>query len=562
MNIALRNALGTCVGSILGVALVMTDAHAQVRPGTAQPGQVERQFERPPEPTARPGIVTIPAPNQQVPANAEGIRFVLSQLLLDGVTAYKPDALRTLYAASLGTEVTLAQVYRIVDALTARYRNDGYILSQVIVPAQSVENGVVHLQAIEGYVADVRIEGGTAALRARARAHAERIKAQRPLTAGALERNVLLLNDLPGVQARVVLAPGRTPGASDLVLQLTQRRVSASASADSRGSRAQGRQRVFADLDVHNLLGGASLTELRDVTTLTPELSYVAAAHDQYLGTRGGKVSLSASYVYSKPQELSVVPLDLVTTSETVTLTLSYPLLRSRSRNFYIRGSLGGFDSTSHIFGVKDTADRLRTARVGLTYDASDRLGGVNIADVEYSWGLRWPGASRNGDPYLSRANGQNDFQKATLYAARMQTLPASFSMVLAGSGQYAFSDLLAPELFSIGGEQFGRGYDPSELLDDHGAALKLDLRYSHTWNGRHPTTMMPYGFADAGRVWQRSRQPGSDASQTATSAGVGLRLNVGRQLSGFVEVAKPLDRVVGQENSRDPRVYAGVSIQ
>jgi hemolysin activation/secretion protein len=187
----MRKCLVICVGSALGVSLALTEARAQVRPGTAQPGQVERQFERPPEPSAKPGSIAIPAPGQQAPANAEGIRFVLTRLVVEGVTVYRPDALEKLYAASINREVTLADVYRIVDVLTARYRNDGYILSQVIVPAQSVEGGEVRLQAIEGYIDDVRVEGGSAVLQARARKYGDHIKGKKPLTAATLERNVL-----------------------------------------------------------------------------------------------------------------------------------------------------------------------------------------------------------------------------------------------------------------------------------------------------------------------------------------------------------------------------------
>ncbi len=557
----MRKGLVICVGTALGISLALADASAQVRPGTAQPGQVERQFERPPEPSAKTGPITIPTTGQQAPPNAEGIRFVLTALTIDGVTVYKPDALRALYATSIGTEVSLAQVYHIVDTLTARYRNDGYILSQVIVPAQAVDGGVVRLQAIEGYIDTVRVEGGTAALRARAAKYGNRIKGSRPLTAGALERGVLLMNDLPGVQARAVLAPGSAPGAAQLVLQLTQARAGMGLSSDTRGSKAQGRQRLFGDIDLNNLIGGAGRTELREVTTATPELSFTALSHDQFLGTHGGKVTLSGSYVYSKPQELAFIPLELTTKSQTFTLGYNYPLVRSRARNLYLRAAVASFDSRSTIFGIEDTTDRLRTARVGLTYDAGDGIGGMNIADVEYSHGLKGLGASDNGDPYLSRAGGRSDFSKATLYAARIQSLPANWSVVVAANAQYAFTDLLAPELFSVGGEQFGRGYDASELLNDHGAALKIDLRYSRTWSGRRPVTLMPYVFSDAGRVWQRTTFEGGPSQQTLSSAGGGIRLNLGGQLSGFVEVAVPLDRIVGQENSRDPRVFAGLSL-
>jgi hemolysin activation/secretion protein len=534
---------------------------AQVRPGTTQPGQVERQLKKPPEPTAKPGAIAIPEAGREKPPNADSIRFVLNRLTVEESTVYRPETLQPLYAQYVGTEVTLAQIYGIVDALTARYRNDGYILSQVIVPAQSVEDGAVRLQAIEGYLDEVRVEGATAALRDRARKYADRLKHQRPLTAGTLERNVLLLNDLPGVEARAVLAPGSAPGAAQLVLQLTERRYEASASSDTRGSRAQGRQRIFADVDRHNLFGGASITELRQVTTFTPELTYVGAAHDQFIGTNGGSISIAGTYTYSRPQELLIIPLELTTKTTTLTLSYSQPILRSRGANLYVRGSFSLFDSTSEVFAVKDTTDRLRPARVGLTYDVADGLGGVNVADLEYSQGIDGLGASSKDDPYLSRPGGRPDFQKVAFYGARFQTLPAGWSIGVAGAAQYAFTDLLSPELFSVGGEQFGRAYDPSELLGDHGVALRIDLGHTHIWRGRHPTSLMPYVFADAGRVWARTSFPGVESSQTATSAGAGLRLNIGAQMGGFVEVAKPLNRIVVQERSRDLRVFAGLSI-
>jgi hemolysin activation/secretion protein len=532
-----------------------------VRPGTTQPGQVERQLKKPPEPTAKPGPIAIPEAGREKPPDADGIRFVLNRLTVDGSTVYTPDTLRPFYAQYLGTEVSLAQIYGIVDALTARYRNDGYILSQVIVPAQSVEEGAVRLQAIEGYLDDVRVEGGTESLRDRAQKYAERLERQRPLTARTLERNVLLLNDLPGVEARAVLAPGSAPGAAQLVLQLTERRYDASASSDTRGSRAQGRQRIFADVDLHDLFGGASITELRQVTTFTPELTYVGAAHDQFIGTHGSSISIAGTYTYSKPQELLFIPLELTTNTTTLTLSYSYPILRSRSANLNVRGTFSLFDSTSKVFGVKDTVDRLRPARIGLTYDVADGLGGINIADLEYSQGIDGLGASSKDDPYLSRPGGRPDFQKLAFYGARSQTLPAGWSIGVAGAAQYAFTDLLSPELFSVGGEQFGRAYDPSELLGDHGVALRIDVGRAHVWGGRHPTSLMPYVFADAGRVWTRTSFPGFESSQTATSAGAGLRLNIGAQMGGFVEVAKPLDRIVVQERNRDVRIFAGLSI-
>src|SRR5262249_10417892 len=145
------------------VSSLPTAATAQVqqpppRPPVTQPGQIERQFQRPPEPSAKPGAIAIPEARQKAPENADSIKILVTQLTVDGSTTYSQDALRAAYANVLNKEVSLTEIYRIVERLTARYRNDGYILSQVYVPAQTVEDGSIHLQAVEGYIANVRVE--------------------------------------------------------------------------------------------------------------------------------------------------------------------------------------------------------------------------------------------------------------------------------------------------------------------------------------------------------------------------------------------------------------------
>src|SRR5262245_24839326 len=101
-----------CVGLGLSVALIASDARAQQRPPGTQPGQVERQFQRPPEPSAKPGAITIPDAGQRPPQNADSIKVVVNQLTVDGVTAYRPETLRAAYASVLQKEVTLAEIYR------------------------------------------------------------------------------------------------------------------------------------------------------------------------------------------------------------------------------------------------------------------------------------------------------------------------------------------------------------------------------------------------------------------------------------------------------------------
>ncbi len=535
-------------------------AFAQV-PARLQPGQIERQFQTPPEPRAQPGRMQLPEPSQKPPANAVDIRFRLAQVVVDGATVYPESALRSYYEEMLDKDVSLADVYAIASAMTARYRNDGYILSQVLVPAQAVENGQIRLQAVEGYIAQVVVEGEDKPRRELVAAYAAKIREARPLTAAALERYLLLMNDLPGAFARATLVPSKTEqGASDLMVQFSQNRVSGGLSVDNLGSKSMGQVRWSADLDLNSVLGLHERTGIRAVSTFDRELDYLSVAHDEQIGSEGGKLGLLLSFVRSRPTIESFIPLDLVTDSNSGAVAYSYPVIRSRSENLYLRGALSAYNGTTGLFNVTDTEDRIRALRFGLSYDLADSYSGINIVDLELGQGLRGLGASQAGDPDLSRANGKPDFTKMSVYAARLQSLAQKWSLLTAVNAQYSWSDLLAPELFSFGGEQFGRGYDPSELVGDSGAAMKLELRYTNSLQNGFGYT--GYGFYDVGFVRQRTSPPGLSTTQSGASAGLGLRYSFGRYLSGFIEVAKPLTRVVAAEGNRDPRGYAGLSLR
>jgi hypothetical protein len=79
---------------------------------------------------------------------------------------------------------------------------------------------------------------------------------------------------------------------------------------------------------------------------------------DQFLGTHG-RVTVSGSYVYSKPQgsrsfhglaEVADVP-------SATTTRWCQP-----RRNLYLRAAIASFDNRSTIFGIEDTTDRLHGA--------------------------------------------------------------------------------------------------------------------------------------------------------------------------------------------------------
>lgn len=192
--------------ALSGVLLQAEIATAQI-PTSVDPGQVERRFEPAlPLPELQPSIVP-DAGTVAPPAGAGEARFDLREIVLLGSTVYEvPDLLRP-HVGLIGQNVSIGDIFAVANAITARYRNDGYILSRAVVPAQKVDAGRIEIKVIEGFISQVIINGDAAGQEDLLRSYGAKITAVRPLTSDALERYLLLADDLPGLTARGVLRP-------------------------------------------------------------------------------------------------------------------------------------------------------------------------------------------------------------------------------------------------------------------------------------------------------------------------------------------------------------------
>lgn len=552
--------LAACVVPVCGTAQTVPPL-----PSTAQPGAIEREHARQPEPRAPEQLgrpVEAPAPLQPPPPGAESKTFSLASIEISGNTVIPTASLLAPYSSLRGTTLSVARIYSIAAELTAAYRNRGFILSSVVVPPQDLQDGRVKLVAVEGYLAAVKFTGTThrpGMLESVRRA----LLGEKPLRAKTLERQLLLLNDLPGLVAQGFLAPAASQsGAAELTIRLEQRHLAVGAAGSNRGSRLQGPYQYGANIGLQSVLGLDEVTGLDYLQASdASELRYYAASHKERLTASGLDLDMFASRSDSTPDlGTQLTQLNLATDTRLARLGLSYPLIRTRAVNFSIHGALSYEDARSDIPGFTLSRDRISAVRLGVTLDHVDEAAGVNRGELEFSRGLDIFGASQFGDPLASRLGGRPEFSKLTTYLARLQSLGHSFSALLAFTGQYAMNRPLAPEEFSFGGEYFGRAYDPSELVGASGVAGKLEIRY--TLDQPNGLSLTPYAFAEQGYVWQRldASEVGLPRTDHATSVGGGLRMGISRWVTGYVEVAKPTNHVVAAEGNQKARVFGGLA--
>ena len=565
--------MGTARGWILGVsglAIVSSfAAHAQTVPPTfvpqtVEPGLVQQRLGTPEERRALDGSGILPNIKRDAPAAVSdgGPSFTLNGIVLEDATAINESELLPIYASQLGKPVTFGGLRAIADSITAYYRNKGYILSRAILPAgQRVENGVVTIRMVEGFIDEVVFEGTERQDMALLQSYGENIKQERPLNNATLERYLLLMDDLTGATARGVLSPSpSTTGASRLTVSIQEKPIDANLTVDNRGSRFLGPIQTSAMVASNSALGLSERIQIRGIgASGIDELRYIEGTYQQPVGSEGTTLRGILSYTETRPGA-SLEPLEIEGDSAAVTLAARHPFLRSRRENLFGDLGLRYRDSKTDVLSTELYDDNIRTFFIGGAYDLLDDLQGINRVDFEMTQGLDMLGANDQGD-LLSRSNADPSFTRVSAQYTRLQPLSQSFSAFFGVSGQYAFDPLFASEEFAIGGPAYGSAYDPAEITGDHGVSSRIEVRYSDTLPEWYVDIYQLYGFYDVGKVWNRNTLVGENDQASLASSGVGLRFTLTENIAGSAEVAVPLTRDVSAEGSDGDNVRGFFSL-
>jgi len=536
---------------VMAGALLAAGAAAQeVLPGSADPARIDQRLQQPIQPTSRPSLELEGPEFEPPPAQAFAIRFDLADVVVDGVEAYPPGEFEELYAELRGTSVSLLDVYRIRDAITTRYRTDGYVLSQALIPAQRVEGGIVRIRVVEGFVNDVLFEGDVPDAAERFAAYAAAIRASRPLRLEVLERSLLLMDDLPGVSARTVLRPAEgVTGGTDLVFVLERQVWRGQVGANNRGSRSIGPYQADAYVEANDIAGRVSARAV--AAQPLSELALLDFGYSHWIGEDGTSISGGVRRNWSSP---GIENNKIESMTSSIRLGVSHPVIRSRSETLRLGAEFTGRETQSSVGQTArpSTEDRLRTLALTGSYDWADSLGGTNVVQVVYTKGLPILNSidgrqAAGGLLGTSRADGNDDFWKLGLTFQRQIPLAERWGASFLFQGQYTDVALLSSEEFGIGGSSLGLAYDPSTITGDVGYGAKLEI--TRTLAREAAPGVQLFWYFDHGRVdnLRRGDVPGGNAGQVyqwqvLNSTGVGTRLQFPGGVSGTLTAAKPLN--------------------
>jgi hemolysin activation/secretion protein len=502
------------------------------------PAPLKKEFERP-LPPPRPVLPPPPLPPEEPAERRLGqIRVFVKDIRVIGSTVFSEAQLAEVTAPFRNRTLTTEDLERLRLALTVHYINAGYLTSGAIIPDQTVTEGIITVQIIEGKLTTVDVVGNNWFSSSYLRDRVSK-GIHTPVHVAPLQEQLQLLQQDRRIERiNAELRPGDVQGESRLNLKVTDRNP------------------FHAYIEGNNyqvpLVG-----EFRGLGTVVYD--NVTGRGDPFSLTFGGSAGalpiLDTSYslplnrydttftpYYRRNDYLLVEqpfqPLDIKTNTEIIGMSLRQPLYRTVTDEVAV--SIIGEHLFTQTFLFNDipfdlfpgfqhgaaTVSALRFAQEW-THRTQDSVFALRS---RFSVGVNVLGATINADDRLP--DGQFFSWLGQMQGIK-QFGEELWGMQLLGRTdlQFTNSPLFPLEQVALGGRYSVRGYREVTLLRDNAFLASVESRFPLLRRPGGEPILQFAQFVDVGRGWNLGANKDFANAQnlpdTLASVGVGLRWSI-----------------------------------
>lgn len=448
--------------------------------------------------------------------------FLVSQIRITHNTLFDTPTLMALVADGVGKMLTLKQVSNLASRLTKHYRANGYPLSRAIIPAQTITGGLVRIELIETVYGKIDLVNSSRVRDTMLQSALSGLHSGEAVDQVALDRTLLLMSDLPGLDVESTFSPGEAVGTSNLsVVTTASKSFTGDVSIDNYGNIYAGAARASGSIKFHN--------PLRVGDTLTVAglhagngLNYARVGYELMQngqGTRAGASYSALNYtlggIFAQIGESG--------SAKVTSLWASHPLLRSRKLNLY--GQLQ-FDrlltrSQTESLGL-EVDSSLDSWTLSLEGDARNALFRSGLS----SWKIGvTQGQAVQNEASLSESSTDlsGNFSRLNVNIAQLKRISSKNSFYAAYAGQWASTNLVGSQKMSIGGPYTVRAYPVGALAGD--TAHLLSVEWRHELGQAFAGQWQAVAFIDTAHV-QLNKSTSAQDLNTATMNGAGIGLN------------------------------------
>ncbi len=492
----------------INAAPVIPDAGLIMRgPG----GLIMRESSKMPTMPKKPVDTQIETPPLKKPMAAQSnLRVTVRSFNFSGNSQFPTSILQSLLSQYTNRELSFADLQQAAAVITEYYRNAGFLVAYAYLPEQTLEQGQVELAIFEGRLDDQHLTGQGITLLNDTRINKRVLQnflGTLPKGTVITENNMnhlsLLLNQLPGINAKVVLAPGQETGTSSLAVKIKEAPLlSGYLSTDNYGLYSTGYYRFDGGVSINGPFGLGDQLNLRAQTTETGDT--VAGWADYNLALNGYGTRLGVNFAqldYTLGRDFK--RFNVSGLARMVGTTLTQPLLLKRN------AQLTGFAHYEHRWMQDNYNDLLHIDRelnvmsfsfAGTSTDSWLKEMGVTQAFINVSAGqVNFTDNKAYDFDQIDGLKTSGGYHKFNWLLNRTQTVWGPFSVFANFQGQIASKNLDSSEQISLGGPYGIRAYPVGEGSADEGWQFNGEARYRLPAIPYLPGYLQFIGFIDTG---------------------------------------------------------------
>lgn len=492
-------------------------------------GDVLKEVKPPKIEREKKEIPQIKQPELQIPKELEdGKKIEVKKFLIHGAIHLSNDELKAIVVPFENQELSFNQIQEITSSITKKYREKGYFVARAYIPEQNIftQNGGLKINVVEGNYGKFHLENDSRVKDAVVQAALDDIKDKNIVSSHTLERAMLIINDMPGVQVnKAEVKPGEEVGTSDFIIG-TQATAAYNGYviADNYGSQYTGKHRVMAGMDFNSpfemgdKISAFAMTSEKE-GLLSGQFSYAFPIHPN--GTRGELKYSKTAYDLGSTYKA----LDAVGTSDSITARISYPIMRTRLENLNSYGEVSYNKMKDEIQSANSVVKKdSYVATLGLDYTKDSLLWNKNSqtrAGMSLTFGNLNFKAKEDKTNDKNGANTQGSFSKINLELGKDIEVLENLKWENTLQAQYTLGDknLDGSQDLSVGGINGVKYYPDGEQSGENGYIYSTELLYTlPSFLGVNSNVSI---FYDVGRVYM-SKNISDEKSITLQDFGLG----------------------------------------
>lgn len=478
----------------------------------------------------------------------EDVHFFLKHIQTDESHVLSKEEIDSLTTPYEGKEVTLQDVYQVVEEINGLYEKKGYATCRAFLPPQKVEDGTIHLLLVEGRTGTVTVTNHPSTKESYIRNRLGLIEGD-ITNSKNLNQDLLRFNGTNTTQLRILMKAGAAPGTTDYEITAYEPpRSTWTVFEDNTGSDTSGTYRTGIFYNTKSLSGVGDPLGMGLI--FSEGTKAASSTYSHYLGRQGTKMNFM--YSTNAVKTVDGAYKDMVKGhANAFSVGLSHPLTVNEKKRIEMtldythQQSASDFMVSATRFNiVNDTIDDVN---LGL---AMTWYGNSHVFYQKHSY---VQGRSKSA-PEMRVADSQHFgfYQWNGLY---QKSYANGRLLSMKGNAQWSHTDgMVSARQFYIGGMYSVRGYKESYLGGDSGFSYSLEYQVPF---GKRNTGFL---FWDYGQVYGNGQS--NNADRILSSTGFGWRTQVGKNYAASLVAGFPLHREFQAEKVSPVRLHFVVSGQ